>query len=92
MREAGGTVAEIYGDAAASNVASSGSSRWVEVDRRTCPAVCCGGATWHGWYRSTGPTTRPPSKKVHKLFHESVHEHASYWELVKLGYNATRAL
>lgn len=54
--------------------------------------MCCGGATWHGWYRSAGPTTRPPSKKVHKLFHESVHEHASYWELVKLGYNATRAL
>ncbi|MFB6098637.1 MAG: electron transfer flavoprotein, partial [Salinibacter sp.] len=33
-----------------------------------------------------------PAKKVHKLFRESVHEHASYWELVKLGYNATRAL
>lgn len=33
-----------------------------------------------------------PSKKVHKLFRESVSEHASYWDLVKLGYKATRAL
>lgn len=33
-----------------------------------------------------------PSKKVHELFRESVREHASYWDLVKLGYKATRAL
>ncbi len=33
-----------------------------------------------------------PSKKVHKLFRESVNEYASYWDLVKLGYKATRAL
>jgi electron transfer flavoprotein-quinone oxidoreductase len=33
-----------------------------------------------------------PSKKVHELFRESVNEHASYWDLVKLGYKATRAL
>lgn len=33
-----------------------------------------------------------PAKKVHELFRESVREHASYWDLVKLGYKATRAL
>lgn len=33
-----------------------------------------------------------PSKKVHELFRESVREHTSYWDLVKLGYKATRAL
>ena len=33
-----------------------------------------------------------PSRKVHQLFRESVREHASYWDLVKLGYKATRAL
>jgi electron transfer flavoprotein-quinone oxidoreductase len=33
-----------------------------------------------------------PSKKVHELFRESINEHASYWDLVKLGYKAIRAL
>jgi len=33
-----------------------------------------------------------PAKKVHALFRESVRSHASYWDLVKLGYKATRAL
>ncbi len=33
-----------------------------------------------------------PAQKARTMFRESIHEHTSYWDLVKLGYQAARAL
>lgn len=33
-----------------------------------------------------------PTKKTREMLHETVRQHASYWDLVRLGYKATRSL